>query len=207
MLNALYKDIDWKGVTTVGFDMDGTLYDEYDFIKQVYSEINKKLIQNESALLFMLNRWIEKGSSYPHIFDETYAKYKNISYSQDDFTQKALEVFRNYTPALVLSERSKTLLSYFQRNFKLFLVTDGHYRLQKKKFTALKLSEYFDEQYVVFTGEYALDYHKPNTKSLELMDLSLDKSVFFGDRDKDKEFALSSNMQFKRVFNMIEVRV
>ena len=207
MLNALYKDIDWKSVTTVGFDMDGTLYDEYDFIKQVYSEINRKLIQNENILSFMLNRWIEKGSSYPYIFDEAYEKCKNISYEQEDFTQKALGIFRNYTPVLFLSERNKTLLLYFQRNFKLFLVTDGCHELQKKKFMSLKLSKYFDERYVVFTGEYAPDYHKPNTKSLEFIDLNLDRSVFFGDRDKDEEFALSSNMQFKRVSNMIEVRL
>ena len=205
MLNALYKDIDWSSITTVGFDMDGTLYDEYDFIKQVYSEINTQLIQNNEILLFMNQKWIEKGSSYPHIFDEAYERSNNVSYSQQEFVKKALYIFRNYKPRLFLSERNKTLLSYFQRNFKLFLITDGHYQLQKNKFISLKLSQYFDECNVIFTGEHSIEYHKPSTKSLEFINLETDKSVFFGDRDLDREFAFSSNIQFQRVSNMIAV--
>ena len=95
MLNALYKDIDWSSITTVGFDMDGTLYDEYDFIKQVYSEINSQLIQNNEILLFMNQKWIEKGSSYPHIFDEAYERSNNISYSQEEFV-KYIYCLRDY---------------------------------------------------------------------------------------------------------------
>jgi len=205
MLNALYKDIDWKNIKTVGFDMDGTLYDEYDFINQVYSEINRQLIQDEDILSFMLNRWIEKGSSYPYIFDEAYNKCANMSYQQEFFIQKSLDIFRNYTPTLSLSKRNKTLLTYFQNNFELFIVTDGNYYLQKKKFISLELSKYVDEKHVIFTGKYSPDYHKPNTKSLEFLDLNIDHSVFFGDRDKDEKFALSSNMKFKKVYNMIEV--
>jgi len=205
MLNALYSDLDWQNVKTVGFDMDGTLYDEYNFIEQVYSEINKQLIKNDNVLSFMLNRWIEKGSSYSHIFSEAYDKCNTI-YSREIFIQKALEIFRNYSPSLVLPERNRKLLSYFKDNFDLFLITDGNYELQKKKFITLGLEKYFYDQNVIFTGEYGSAFHKPSINSLQFLNLNLKKSIYFGDRDKDEEFAKLANMQFKKVYNMIEVK-
>lgn len=205
MLNALYNDINWEGVTSIGFDMDGTLYDEYDFIYQVYSEINHQLIQNEEALSFMLHRWLEKGSSYSYIFDETYKEFSKITISKDLFIQKALEVFRTYIPTLSLTKRNKYLLEYCQNNFNIFLVTDGNKILQERKFISLGLSRYFESSNVILTGKYASEYHKPSNKSLEFLNLDITRSVFFGDRDKDETFALSSKMQFQRVYNMIKV--
>jgi FMN phosphatase YigB (HAD superfamily) len=205
MLNVLYKNIDWKNITAVGFDMDGTLYDEYNFITQAYTEINRQLIQDEAVLLFMCCRWIEKGSSYPHIFNEAFEKCNNNPNNQEEFIHKALCIFRNFVPQLSLSNRNKILLSYLQKNFDLFLITDGHYELQKNKYTSLGLSRYFQIENVVFTGKYSSDYHKPNTNSLNYINLNLDKSIYFGDRDIDKQFALSSCMQFQKVYNMVKV--
>lgn len=206
MLSVLFKDIDWENITTVGFDMDGTLYDEFDFIKQVYSEIDKQLIQNKNVLSFMKQRWMEKGSSYPYIFAEAYDKCKRKSFEKEVFISKALDIYRKFDPKISLTEGNKKLMAYFKKKFKLYLITDGNYELQKKKFVSLNLSEYFEEKYVVFTGKYPPEFHKPNTKSLELIDLNTDKSVFFGDREIDKEFAISSQIQFIKVVNMLEIR-
>ena len=85
MLSPLFKNVNWNHITSVGFDMDGTLYDEFDFIKQVYSEINKQLILNDSILSFMTERWLEKGSSYPLIFSEAYDKCESIFVEKEDF--------------------------------------------------------------------------------------------------------------------------
>lgn len=206
MLNALYNNINWNGISTVGFDMDGTLYDEYDFMYQVYGKINHQLINNDVALEFMLQRWLQKGSSYPYIFDETYEKFSNISLEKDIFIEKSLEVFRNFTPTLSLSERTKTILSYCQKNYELFLVSDGNPILQKKKYLSLGLSNYFKKENIIFTGEYSKEYHKPSNKALDYLEMDLSNSLFFGDRDKDETFALSSKMQFQKVYNMIEVQ-
>jgi len=204
MLSPLFKNIDWRHITSVGFDMDGTLYNEFDFIKQVYSEINNQLIQNESVLSFMNERWLDKGSSYSHIFNEAYDKCQNTVYKREDFVRKALDIYRNFYPKISLSDRNKRLMSYFKENFKLYLITDGNHELQKRKFTSLELEKYFDERYVVFTGEHSSEYHKPKNKSLELIDLNFDNSVFFGDRNIDREFALSSNIKFIKVKDMLE---
>ena len=54
-----------RNIKYVGFDLDGTLYDEFDFIYQVYSKIVKAnaslLGDNMSALNWMKERWLEKA--------------------------------------------------------------------------------------------------------------------------------------------------
>ena len=39
MMKYLYPQIDWEPIKYVGFDLDGTLYDESNFISQVYEKI------------------------------------------------------------------------------------------------------------------------------------------------------------------------
>ena len=48
MLNVLYPDIDWSHIKYIGFDLDGTLYDEFEFIVQTY----KKIILENNELRF-----------------------------------------------------------------------------------------------------------------------------------------------------------
>ena len=60
MLNVLCPNFDCRNIKYVGFDLDGTLYDEFDFIYQVYSKIVKAnaslLGDNMSALNWMKER-------------------------------------------------------------------------------------------------------------------------------------------------------
>ena len=39
-MKSLFNKINWDEISYVGFDLDGTLYDEYDFIYNVYLEIS-----------------------------------------------------------------------------------------------------------------------------------------------------------------------
>lgn len=205
-MNVLYKKIDWSRVDYVGFDMDGTLYDEFDFIVQAYSKISKLFDDNLLSLDFMLDRWLKKGSSYSKIFDEVFDRFELILQTEkDEFIEKSLSIFRNFNPKLTLCRRTKEILKYYQKNYKIFLVTDGNYLLQEKKFISLGLDKYFNNENIVFTEKYRSDYAKPNTKALELLSIDTKKSVFFGDRDRDMDFALNSGMQFQKVYNMIEV--
>jgi len=208
MMNAFFKSIDWNNIKYIGFDLDGTLYDEIEFIKQVYKSISENLFTyNEEIYFFMLKRWVEKGSSYPYIFKETFEKYKKYSlFSENEFISKALYIYRNFYPDLVLNYRTEIILNYCRKNYKIFLISDGNYNLQKNKFKALNLDKYFDSVY--FTGKYGSEFYKPNTKILEKIDFDFNpkETVFFGDRVQDKEFAMKSGMNFIQVYNMIKVR-
>src|SRR5690554_5620600 len=133
LFSALYQE-----AKVIGFDLDGTLYDDFDFISRVYREIVEKAGggpgRREEMMDFMLLRWLEKGSSYPFIFRETQEKYG----LRPDFVEKALMVYRNNSPSLNLSPRVKFLLHRIKKDGKgLFLVTDGNEKLQQKKVETL----------------------------------------------------------------------
>lgn len=207
MKNFLFDKINWKNIEYIGFDMDGTLYDEFEFIEQVYSEISKQF-KNKSAKEYMLKRWLEKGSSYNRIFDETYDLFKKdliCNISKENFIKNCLNIFRNFNPKIKISKRTKNILKYFSQKYKLFLVSDGNLNLQKKKFKSLKLDWYFNEKNVFFTGIDAQRYSKPNITCLNQLKVIPEKSVFFGDREVDELFAKKSKMQFQKVYNMLKV--
>ena len=203
-MNALFDNIKWNEVKAVGFDMDGTLYDEFEFISQVYSEINIQLINDVEVLRFMKKRWLEKGSSYPFIFQEAYSIASSIKMDEDAFVNFAIKIFRDFNPNLYLPQRSKMLLRLLKDKFPLFLITDGSSSLQRKKFLSLGLSDYFENYNVVFTGDFNDEFHKPNIGSLTKISIKNENLVYFGDRDKDEKFALCSGMQFQKVYVMIE---
>ncbi len=208
MKNVLFSNISWDKVKYIGFDMDGTLYDEYEFVIQPYKKISELFFNNEQVFLFLCNRWLEKGSSYNELFYEIYKFFHEKlrdSFSKDDFINKCLYIYRNFEPKLELSQRTISLLNLFKSEYEIFLVSDGNENLQKRKFYALKLDSFFKIENVVFTGINSEKYSKPKINSLELLPYTIENAIFFGDRMIDEQFARNSNMQFQKVYNMVGV--
>ena len=208
MKNVLFSNISWEKVKYIGFDMDGTLYDEYEFVIQPYKKISKLFFNDKQVFFFLSNRWLEKGSSYNKIFGEAYKNFNEKlkdSISEEDFINQCLDIYRNFEPKLKLSQRTISLLDLFKLEDEIVLISDGNQNLQKKKFYALKLDNFFKMENVIFTGINPEKYSKPKTNSLELLPNIIENAVFFGDRIVDEQFAKNSNMQFQKVYNMIGV--
>ncbi|PHR70030.1 MAG: hypothetical protein COA66_13650 [Arcobacter sp.] len=204
-MNPFFSNIPTDNIKYVGFDMDGTLYDEFEFIIQVYTEISSLFIESDKCLSFMLQRWLQKGSSYNLIFDETFDIFKlKNKQIKCDFINLALNIFRNYSPKLILPNRSKCILTFLKEEYTLFLISDGNEKLQREKYFSLNLDKYFDISNVCFTGKYSSDSHKPNIESLNYLNIIPEQAVFIGDRICDEEFATNAKMKFKKVYNMIE---
>jgi len=195
-MKSLFNKINWDKISYVGFDMDGTLYDEYEFISEVYKEISK-LLKPES-ISFMKKRWLEKGSSYPRIFSEAFDLY-NINNDKETFINESLNIFRNFDPKIKLNDNVLSILSYCKKNYEIFLITDGNPVLQKKKYMSLGLDKFFKKNNIFFTGYEPKIYSKPNIESLRFLSIEPEKSVFFGDREVDKQFSKNSKMQFQKV--------
>jgi len=208
MKNFLFPQIKWNKVRYVGFDLDGVLYDEFEFIEQAYDQVTNLFNNKTLVKRYMLGRWLEKGSSFNKIFQETYELYyKNLisKIDKETFIENCLLIFRNFNPKLKLSPRTEYILNYFSKHYKIFLVSDGNLGLQKKKFNSLKLYRYFDVEHVFFTGCDSLKYSKPNIDCLNELKIIPFESVYFGDREIDKLFAKYSRMQFQKVYNMIRI--
>lgn len=215
MLNVLYPDIDWSHIKCIGFDLDGTLYDEFNFIVQTYKRIileNNKFfrIEEQAEILeFMTERWLKKGSSYNKIFEETFDQYGTYEISfQKKFVDNALNIFRTFTPDMLLPERNSTILSFIKKNsYNMFLITDGNPELQSQKIRSLGLDKVFNNN-IFFTRKFGGEYEKPSIKILEHVNISSspDQVVYAGDREVDKLFAENSGFKFLRVYNLIYCR-
>ena len=201
MKKFLFSDL-YRNTKVIGFDLDGTLYDEFDFIKQVYEEIIVRLnptFEISSHLLnFMLERWLEKGSSYPNIFKEAQRRFG----LKQDFENFSLSIFRNFFPQLKLSERVKFVLNKIKEDKKeTFLLTDGKEALQYRKIQALGLEVYF--QTIIVTENIPKPNIKNSEKILKTVLWDVNEIVYIGDRDIDKEFAVKCGFHFIPQNNLI----
>ncbi len=204
-MKYLCPEVPWAEIKAVGFDLDGTLYDEFDFITQVYPAVARELTGapdlNPQILTFMRDRWLERGSSYPHIFRETLAACDAPAESWDDRIARALKVFRAFRPTLTLSPRVEYLLQRLTDAYPLFLISDGNSALQRAKLEALGAGRYFRPENIFVSGDRGVAWDKPSIDSItEVAALSAitkpDTVVYVGDRDRDREFALRAGFHF-----------
>jgi putative hydrolase of the HAD superfamily len=197
--------------------MDGTLYDEADFISQVYCDIAKLLAETgyaEPEILhtWMIKRWLEKGSSYPHIFYEATTQAGTPREEVAKTVDLCLELFRNFQPVLTLAPRIKTILDELHESYPLFLISDGSARLQQRKFDALELGRWFYSVNVGISGYHGPEFCKPSIKIINKINALKTpylphQILFFGDRAVDAEFAANAGFQFVQVASMHTVNV
>ena len=206
-MKSLYPQIDWSSIKAVGLDLDGTIYDEFEFIKQVYKPIAEKISIKtgyDFKLTFsaMKKKWLEKGSSYNKIFLEELKKASLDDENIEQIIYECLKTFRTFKPKIKLSTRVATILNELKKNYPLFLVTDGNYDLQMSKISSLELNRWISKQDISISGSYKSYIQKPNIRMLENINLFkkeflLPKNVvFFGDRKVDEMFAFNCGFHF-----------
>ena len=208
MLNSLFPDIDWSSIKVVGFDMDGTLYDESEFIRQVYRPISELIafrIDADPSEVFgeMITIWSKRGSSYQSVFSDVIGK-KITSENKSLLIVECLDIYRGFIPHLKLSEITVELLQYCKSRYTMFLVSDGGPALQRNKFNSLALDKWFNLNLVGFTGMYPNIRPKPTGDILSYIDIDFTNTpaesvIYIGDRDVDLQFAKSNSFQFLRL--------
>jgi putative hydrolase of the HAD superfamily len=204
-MKYLCNEIPWERIKAVGFDMDGTIYDEYDFIYQVYQSIANTFSNSNhsstSILKSMLKKWLEEGSSYPYIFSEIAVSTGCLQSEQEKKIHEALMLFRNFKPELQISQRIRFLLEDLKEKYELFLVSDGSSALQWNKIKALNLENYFNKQNIFVSGDFGKGAEKPNLMSLDFLkvfkkELQRDEVVFVGDRFADENYSKNAGFNF-----------
>lgn len=206
MLKSLFPRVEWGRVRAVGFDMDGTLYDEAEFIAQVYQPIADIIARStggraEEIHGAMLRRWLEKGSSYPRIFDEALAAGGVTGAAAQEAVDQCLATFRGFSPSLTLAARVRTILDDAAGRYPLFLVSDGSAGLQQRKFAVLGLGQWFAPENTGFCAALGKGFDKPDVRILREIQVLRDRRapgevVFFGDREIDAGFAANAGFQF-----------
>ena len=213
MMKSLYRAVPWSEVKVIGFDLDGTLYDEFDFISQVYrpisSELSKYSFLSEIEIYDkMISRWKEKGSSYNKIFEEILADSAINGKQKKEVISECLSIYHNFKPKIELNEFVRSILIEIHKSYELFIVTDGNALLQRAKFDSLGLKQWIKEENLGLCGAYGPNFAKPSIKILKVLEIfrlanPLPHVLYFGDREVDMVFASNSGFTFSQVHCMV----
>lgn len=200
------SNLDFEAIDIYGFDLDGTLYDEFEFVSQAYRSIAEYISMRSAKsqsvseiLLFMQSVWLEYGSSKKDLFQLSFEKF-GVKPELADI-KECVQRYRIGEVNLVLSERAKYILDLLKRERKsLFLVTDGDSLLQRRKIEILGLRKWFPEDSIFISGDYGKEYQKPNIAILNYIEKTIKlkekRIAYFGDREIDKIFAEKAGFLF-----------
>ena len=175
----------------VVFDLDDTLYREYDYVKSGFHAVADYLgepeIFNKLIELYQINN--------KNVF-------QRMGISAHD-CQKCIEIYRNHFPKISLqNDVVKTLAVLKKNNFKLGIITDGRVEGQHNKLQALGLYKLIPK--VIITDTFGIEFRKPHPKSFECMreylEVQFDEMMYVGDNPQ-KDFYIS------KIYPIYTVRV
>lgn len=178
-------------IKAVVFDLDDTLYPEYDYVMSGFGAVGE-YAQNQYGIANAKSE-LEKlfAQSRSGVFDR---------FAQNHGLDKAcvadlLEVYRTHTPNIKLTDEVRqTLIELRSRGYKLGIITDGRPNGQRAKINALGLNKLVDE--VIITDELGGDCRKPNPKAFEIMaehfGVTLDQMAYVGDNPQ-KDFVIGKH--------------
>lgn len=143
--------------------MDDTLYLERDFVFSGYSHIAQKLenlVPSKKSKEFLKNRFLQ--GLYKNQFSELVAHFPELQ--SIDYRDLVCE-YRYHQPAISLSQEVKKNLQILKTYFRLGLISDGDKMTQSNKVNSLGLCEFLDEELIILTGEYGIEYYKPHSRA------------------------------------------
>jgi putative hydrolase of the HAD superfamily len=169
------------------FDLDDTLYKEADFVYGAFMEVahylsEKYRIDKDELYQSMIKLLSEKGRG--SIFNDICDMY-----NLDEDIDSLVEIYRNSAPDISLYPDAELFLKHARGKYKLGLLTDGLYYVQRNKIRLLGIEEYFDS--IVVTDELGKDFWKPNTapyiRIANELSVPLESMMYVGDNPK-KDF-------------------
>ncbi len=171
------------GVEAVIFDLDDTLYSEKDYVRSGYRAVAKgfpEVADMEQKL------WAAFEKKIPAI--DAVLEAEGLATPENK--QRALQLYRNHMPEIVLYPSVASLLRRLAQGKKLGLITDGRPEGQRAKIQALAIEELFHK--IIITDELGgPEFRKPNETAFRLMQKALnvpfEKIVYIGDNMK-KDF-------------------
>ena len=173
------------------FDMDDTLYPEYDYVLSGFSVVGRYMQERYgiSQAFEQLKELFDRDSA--RVFNRLMDAH-GISYTDED-VRTWISLYKNHRPTLTLDASVADMLSALKENgIRLGVITDGNPVQQQYKFEALGLSRWIEECVITdrLGGE---QYRKPHPEAFERMaryfDVPFEKTAYIGDNPK-KDFAI-----------------
>jgi putative hydrolase of the HAD superfamily len=151
-------------IKAVIFDLDGTLYDEIQFVLSGFREVSKHLCSrynlNYAEVYNVLVSDFEHGLRRKN-FDILLEKMRlkgNV--------KELVKIYRAHIPDISLYEDAKEILPKLKGKYKLGIITEGYKKTQENKISVLGIKEYFDVIIIAYADGKA--YGKLSTKPFKM---------------------------------------
>ncbi|URZ00963.1 Pyrophosphatase PpaX [Clostridium felsineum] len=176
-----------KIIKAVIFDLDDTLYNEMDFVKEgfkcVASFLSRKYHLDEKKLFEDILE-ILKLKGRGKIFDTLCKKY-NI---KEDI-KTLVEIYRKTSSPLQIYDDAKEVLESFNGKYKMGVITDGKASVQWNKINNLGIEKYFDK--IIVTDDFGEKFWKPSEfafiEMIKFLGCKACEAVYVGDNPR-KDF-------------------
>lgn len=150
------------------FDLDCTLYDEFDFVKGGYKSVasylsNRYACDPGTVFSDMLAYYEKTGRTglFDYIVKSNYIREEGV-------IEKMLKVYRMHTPSIKLYDDAAFLIDILKRRkIKIGLITDGIKCVQESKAVHLGLDKIIDK--MIFTDDLGPLNSKPSEKPFRLI--------------------------------------
>lgn len=187
-------------IKAVIFDLDDTLYEEYDFVlsgfREIGREISLKINMSEYQIYKELVELFRESKEF--VIDRFLRK---IGLLNNEYKDYLIEVYRTHKPKLILPEDSKFILKYLkENNYKTGLITDGRVITQWNKIESLQIKNFFD--HIIITDQYGLEFRKPHKKPfidmVNYFKIVPSEAIYVGDNIK-KDFKAPNELGMRTI--------
>lgn len=147
------------------FDLDDTLYPEFEFVKSGFIEVHSYLKLEYSIDNFFEKAWSKfLNGNRGFIFNEV---LNELGYRGNikQLVEILIDIYRSHSPSIELYEDAKWALENYSKKYKLALISDGYLQTQKNKVAKLNIERYFQKLY--FTDFWGGEFWKPNPMVFE----------------------------------------
>ena len=181
------------------FDMDDTLYPEFEYVQSGFKEVAEELISQglNRTMIEVIDELNELyNSNHSNIIDRFLSNRSQFAI----YREVLIEKYRYHSPTINLKDEVKQLLDWTKSIFHIGLITDGNSITQKNKVKALGLENYFEQ--IVYTDELGLGYSKPHPKGFQVImdhfNVNENEVVFVAD-NPSKDFLIKKDIKLTTV--------
>jgi putative hydrolase of the HAD superfamily len=168
-------------IRCVLFDLDGTLYDEKDFVMSGFRAVSEYLskirgVDAKKCFNILMNDFESglRGKNFDTLIEKL-----GLNIEIPDLVQ----VYRQHKPRIQLFADAQEILDKLKGSLYLGLITDGWREVQQRKVASLKVRRYFDV--ITFTDAHGKENWKPSPKpfeiTLEKLRVGAKESMYVGD--------------------------
>lgn len=186
-------------IKAVVFDLDDTLFPEYDFVLSGFAAVNDWIERHYYIKgFFEIARQLFETGLRGKIFDNTLERLgvRPNAY----FIQALLSVYRQHIPIISLYEDAQWAIDYLKSNKLLGIITDGYLQTQQNKIAALGLARSVNA--IVYSDMYGRGNWKPSSvpylKIVELLGCQGPECMYIGD-NPSKDFITAKLLGWQTV--------